>query len=502
MYVLIIALWVVLVGAYINGPVGDPDLWWHITVGRWIAAQHSLPTTDLWNAYSSAGSWRAYSWVHELIYATVDSVWGIQGLWTLQLLLAIAMVAAFVVVFTYLSRDLFIGAMIGTLVAVGCFQNFSLRPQVFVWMLFAASLALGQKSLRDGLTAKTGLYIVIIFSLWANSHISAIIGIGSLVLWVLPPAREGAKEGAAKLPVALLALSLIGTLITPYFGGEWFTFFGQAGDPLSMRSIVEFQSATILSYGAAILIVLSALVIAGFARMPQLFSPGRLILVLGLVCGGAAIVKFIPFAVIALGALLSVVWAALHSDKKLETENLETWPEQLGANNQLFEGIERLRAALRWLPTTGTAALLFAIIAVVVNGAAQRPLNTTLIPKAAVDFIKSHDLPTPILNDFGRGGYMMYRMSNAAGVLPTAYKVPLDGRTNVNSPEIWRAYRASVEGHAGWREILALVKPNTILWRRESPFVQLLIANGEWREEFASGNPSQGFVVLTKVKIP
>ncbi len=486
MYVLILALWVVLVGAYINGPVGDPDLWWHITVGRWILANQTLPATDLWNAFSSGEIWRAYSWLHEIVYAAIDSAWGIQGLWTAQLLLAIALMATLVAVFSYLARDYFIGTLIGTLVTVGCFQNFSLRPQVFTWILFAISLALGERSLREGFTRKTGIAIVAVFSLWANSNITAIIGIGALFFWVLPTAHRG----SVKLAVMLSSLAILGTFFTPYFGGEWLTFFSKTGHPLSMTSIAEFKSATILGYGAGILLVLSALVVAGFARMPQFFPPARLVLVLGSVCAGAAVVKFIPFAVIALGALLSVVWASLHSKASSDQENYKF---------KFFEGIARLRAVLNWLPPIGVIALLFAISAVVISGAAQRPLNTTLIPVAAVDFIKAHNLPTPILNDFGRGGYVMYRMSDADGVLAEPYKVPLDGRTNVNLPDIWRAYRVAVEGQSGWEELLQIVKPNTILWRRESPLTQLLIASGGWREAYVTGSPTKGFVVLTRI---
>lgn len=478
MYPLILLLWVVLVGAYINGPVGDPDLWWHITIGRWIVAHHELPSTDLWNAFSTGEPWRAYSWLHEVLFAIVDRMGGGNGLWVLQLALAIALVGCLVAVFGILSRDLFFGTFLGSVAAVGCFQNFSLRPQTFAWIFFALGLLVAEKIRRDGFSFRRGCWLGLLFCLWANSHVTTVLGVAAVFLWIMQ------RDTGVRASVAA-AIALVATLLTPYGGGEWLALLAQSDHPLTMVSITEFQSATILSFGAGILVLLAALLIASFARHPDLFRPGQLILTTALVCGGAAIVKFLPFAVIALAALLAAAWPSLRG-------------RESGKTSGIVEGIERLRTACAWLPALGSAALLFAVVVVVVSRSAQEPLNKNLIPVAAVDYIQSRNLDAPLLNDFGRGGYVMYRMSDARGELAPEWKVPLDGRTNVNSPQIWKAYRRAMEGTDGWRELLTLVNPRTILWRRESPFVELLKMTGEWDEVFSSGSAARGFVVLSR----
>jgi len=405
------------------------------------------------------------------------------------------MVATFVSVFSKLAADSFIGVLLGSAVAVACFQNFSLRPQTVVWMLFAVSLLAANRARYSGVSWRIALGILGIFCLWANSHITTVIGIGAIFLWALN------REKPA-LAFKLACIAFLGTLITPYFGGEWLTFFSQTGDPINMGSIAEFQPATIMRFGSALLIIMSALLIAGVAKTPQFFSPPQLILALILVCAGSAIVKFIPFAAITLAALLSVYWRTLQAqkvDSAADPLSGEAISLLLEKRTGLIEGIEKLRALGSWFPTSGSAFLLFAMLAVTINSSSQSPMNTTAIPVAAVNFIKEHNLAPPLLNDFGRGGYVMYRMSDEHGVIAAQLKVPIDGRTNVNSPEIWKAYRAAVEGQAEWKKILDLVKPNTILWRRDSPFVELLKSSGEWQEVFPKGSTREGgFVVLVR----
>ena len=70
-----IVLWLsalIAVGLYIAGPLVDPDLWWHITAGRWMIAHGEVPTVDYWNMFGVGKPWRAYSWSVEVIFAAVE----------------------------------------------------------------------------------------------------------------------------------------------------------------------------------------------------------------------------------------------------------------------------------------------------------------------------------------------------------------------------------------------------------------------------------------------
>ncbi|MCB0321329.1 MAG: hypothetical protein KDD60_10430, partial [Bdellovibrionales bacterium] len=59
------ALVCVSVGLYITQPVLDPDLWWHIAIGRWILEHGTIPVTEHWNFFALGKPFRAYSWSFE-----------------------------------------------------------------------------------------------------------------------------------------------------------------------------------------------------------------------------------------------------------------------------------------------------------------------------------------------------------------------------------------------------------------------------------------------------
>jgi hypothetical protein len=124
------------------------------------------------------------------------------------------------------------------------------------------------------------------------------------------------------------------------------------------------------------------------------------------------------------------------------------------------------------------------------------PLDTRIVPKNALDFILERKLDGPILNEFGAGGYVMYRFSNPDGT--PGLLVPIDGRTNVNRPEVWEMYQISMQGGAGWRRYIKAVKPETILWRQGSPFVTLLMESSDWCRVYAGGTGDNDFTVFIK----
>ena len=126
----------------------------------------------------------------------------------------------------------------------------------------------------------------------------------------------------------------------------------------------------------------------------------------------------------------------------------------------------------------------------------KHPVDQELVPKSAVDFINEQGFKHPILNEFGTGGYLMYRYSNERG--EPAYKVAIDGRTNVNPPEIWDLYRASFLGKANWQDYINRVQAETILWRQGTAMTALLLLSPEWCRVFASGSEDESFVVFIK----
>lgn len=473
----------VLIGTYICIPVGDPDLWWHITVGRWIIAHHTVPRVDYWNLFAAGHPWMAYSWSNEVVYALVDSLWGGEGLARLQLALAIILALSMQYLLGLCAGSQFIGALLGAYTTVACYAHFSLRPQTVVWILFLAAITLADRVTSHTNVRRNTVLLLLIGMVWANTHLTAVLGLAAVFLWALQ--TDSGDVSWKRACGASLAFAL-GTLITPYYGGEWLTFLQKSGHTIQFNSIDEFKPAHILQFSTGFIVLQLVLLLTLSFQRRRLPPLSRLVLVGGMVLAGLTAVKFLPFAAVVLSAMLAVWWRESNA-----SEYAKELSRDLGRAIFHLDGMFKKLS----LQTVGALAFFTASLAIVnVVHLIRVPLNHGLVPQTAVDFIEQKGLGHPILNEFGTGGYLLYRFSLPDGT--PKYKVPIDGRTNVNSPAIWRLYDDAFFGRETWQEYVRAVQPQTILWRQESPLVALLIESDQWCRVFQSGGTRADYSVF------
>lgn len=474
---------VFLIGSFLCRPIADPDLWWHITVGRWIVSHRDVPHVDYWNMFGVGQPWRAYSWSNEVVYALVDRWYGHTGLAVLQLLLGIILALTMQWVFGVLAGNHFFGALMGLVTTVACRSHFSLRPQTVVWILFVLVLLVAELSKRSGTKRNHLLALVCLGSVWANTHLSAIFGVMAVVLWSIDKIPDRAE---ARRIGTMVGCFVVGSLLTPYLGGEWFTFFEKSDHVFYFRALDEFKPADLTQVPTACLVFqVVCIVVLSFAsnRLPP---RGGMILAAFTVLAGALVVKFIPFASISVGAL-TAVWL----------RNVATLEGSKGDGNKLLQGMLLARDKLSSLQpqTLGACAFFVGCIGWVnIAKAVKYPVDYATIPRRAVDFFEAHSLQHPVLNEFAAGGYLEYRWSSPEG--SPHQLVAIDGRTNVNRRDIWESYTKAFRGREGWREYLAKIAPRTVIWRQGSPLVPLLLEAPEWCRVFESGTHVTSYAVF------
>ncbi len=473
-----ILLWlsvVVAIGCGICGPVLDPDLWWHITVGKWILAHGQVPFSEHWNMFALNKPWIAYSWSHEVVFAFIDQFFGNHGLLLLKLILGVLITLSFSYCYSRISQDWFVGLLLGALVTAGCYEHFTLRPQSIVWIFLIWALYWADRIREEGLTRRSALLLVFLFCAWANAHITTALGIFVVTLWVYD--REDLPR-----TVLVALLCFVGTLLTPYLGAEWFVFLNKTGHPLQHASIAEFRPATIMQYPTGILLFLSIWAAVFLVRRPFAVAHGKLVAVGVMIFGALTVIKFLPFAIVVLGALLADMW-----------RSSTTYRSAFG---NLGEAIERLKAFSARIPREGLTFVFLCSAIVSVVKEWREPLDASYTPVAAVDFFLKEKLPHPILNDFGKGGYMMYRLSNEDGTLD--YPVAIDGRTNVTPHDIWVKFSDMFHGRYKWHAFIDAVEPQTILWRAESPASNILLNDTDWCLIYRSGSKEQGYLLFVR----
>ncbi len=451
-------------------------------MGRWIIYHRSVPTTDLWNMFSNGGVWRAYSWSMEVLFAYVHDLWGNIGLMALQLVLALAISSSFALALGLLAGDLLFGAVLGAGAALACAQNFSLRPQSLTWILFFCSLVIADKISTSGTSGLRLGILAVLGCLWANTHLSAVLGLAAVSLWSCQ-----CPAGTLSVRRSFLAggAFFAGTFITPYFGGEWLTFFAKSDHPFHFSLISEFNVATIKDRGTCFVALVAMLLAAiCYSRRTAIQLTKGLVTII-MIIAGLVVVKFLPFSIMSICALCAVTRRRAHADPGIDAAD----------KNQYNDPLRRLLT-----PRVLTALGIFVISLIPVRATSllrsEQHFKEALAVEA-VDFIESKQLDFPVLNEFNDGGYLIYRFSDPTTGEPKQ-KVPIDGRTNVNSPEIWDLYVASRAGRPNWRDFINKVKPETILWSRESPLSALLELSPDWCNVFSSGSPTKGFTVFIK----
>jgi hypothetical protein len=471
----------VFLGLYINSPLADPDLWWHVVVGRWILSNLDLPTQDIWTQFGSNREWLAYSWSNEVIYALFDKYLGINGLFYLQATLAVLFSISICFVLGKLAKDYLFGALIGALVVIAAHDHFSLRPQAFVWILFSSLLLLSDHIYLKGLKVKSALGLILIFCFWANTHISTLIGLFSCLMWLLPASHI--KYSDLKKLFLVLLLCLLGTILTPYLGREWLIFFSKTGHPFQFSSIQEFSPATILDVSTVVIFLMLCLAFCFWRLKVSAVPLNQIILSVAMLLGALIVIKFAPLALIVVAAILAKQWSQVSSDR-----------------SGVVEGISRLCTLIRRIPKEGLAFVLLALAYLNFNQAAQTKINYVALPEAAADFIISQNLDGPLMNTFGDGGYLMYRLSSEKG--EPNIKVSIDGRTNLISPEIWNEYQRATNGYWGWQAYLERIKPEIIVWRADSALVRILEQSQDWCSVIANkSSPGSSVLMLKKEKV-
>ncbi len=466
---------VIAVGLYICNPIQDPDLWWHLTIGRWIISHGEVPTVEVWNRYALDQPFRAYSWSNEVVFALIDRWFSVDGLLVLKMVLGVGVALSACLMVGLISGNWFLGLFLGCLIGASTHGHFTLRPQSFTWIYLSLSLLFAELYRRGESAKLSYIGFFLVMMLWANTHITTLIGLGAAAVWLI-------GQRPIRSVAGFCLIGLAGTFVTPYFGAEWLTFFHKTGHPLAFQSIAEFQPLHILQYPTGFLVAVFALLGAFLYQRPKLLPPIVLLAGGALFLGAMAVAKFLPIAVIFLSALIARQW--YEADR------------QGSSLGNIQEAISRLEKLLLRIPSQGLGFVILAVCILLAKDRFSEGVHLATVPVDAMNFFEKHDLPHPLLHDFGRGGYVMYRFADEAGEIE--HPVVIDGRTNITPPKIFELSYAALKGERSWKEYFEEVQPKTVLWRANTPLVSILIESEEWCLVFDSEEEGSGHVLFVE----
>src|SRR5438128_6128099 len=394
-----IAIFVPMLIAAIQ-PVTDPDFWWHVTTGNWILSHHAVPRTDLFTYTVSGHRWITHEWLSEVLLSTLYAV----GRLPLESFALGAITAAgFFLVYRAIDRRVnFVIAGLALALGVAA-ANPIWGPRIqMVTFALTALTYLWVKRFCEG--RSRALYLLpAVMLLWVNLHAGFVLGYAILGIALLV---EGARlllrrPGVMSLPrlramAAILAASVAVAIVNPNGWDIYLYPFQTGGSPEQQRLIVEwfspnFQMSQIWAFEAMIFLIIGGLALA------RRIEPRQFLLLL-----------------VGLGL-------ALHSVRNLSFFMLVAVPALADYTQQARE-----RISLRWprrvpktTPVTFALNVLMIALVLAIVAAASEPslvqrvdgkLMARDFPIKAADFLVQHPPPGHMLNVYGWGGYLIFRL--------------------------------------------------------------------------------------------
>jgi hypothetical protein len=415
-------------------PVVDPDIWWHLSVGKWVVEHRAVPQNDPLSAWGQTHPWVAYSWLFEVVVYGLYQWFGLTGILVFKLVVSGVLLVA---IHRFVSRrePRFVWATALTLLAfIATLGLLAERPWLFT-MLFTLFTLQTVLDLRAGTATRAIWLLPLAFVLWANLHIQFIYGLALLGLACVAPFIDAVLKRSvsghwADTPGTaawrqLLVLSVacgLATLVNPYHVRLYGVVLEYATQPVAFQVVNELKAMLFRGPEDWAFLALAGLGAFALGRRPARASVFELLLF-----AGAAVAGF--------------------------RARRDTWLLDLVAL-AVVTSLPRTepRLSQRFVFTPARVAIVAAAVAVVFGFMAWkrnltepelRAAVTRTYPAAAVAAIREKAYPGPIWNPFEWGGYLSWALPE--------YPVSMDGRTNLHGDERLARHYNTTHG-LGWEK--------------------------------------------------
>lgn len=196
----------------------DPDLWWHLRLGRWILDTHQFPRVEMFSFTAAGNGMTAHEWGSEVLFTLLARVGGVISVSLLMALVAWSSLLALALRSRDRGARTVVLALALLLGARAMQPVLGTRPQVITVALVCWTLLICERHLVKG--GRLLWVIPPVVLLWANLHGGVTLGLGVLVFFVALEAlrrllgRPGAASWRriAEVGAATVAAALLGCL--------------------------------------------------------------------------------------------------------------------------------------------------------------------------------------------------------------------------------------------------------------------------------------------------
>ena len=475
-----------------NALVADPDIWWHIRVGDWIAAHHTLPRVGIFSQHLER-PWTAYSWGFELLISGIHHIFGLRGMVGLLLCLEILVSLAFLVALRWVAGSYWASWGIGVLTIYAALLHNALRPVLLTVLFFSLELLLifeAERRRDDRLLFWTAPLLLV----WANCHIQFVYGLFVFGLYIAArlvalwrPGEAAARSspgngGGASAPgsgalgwklLVLLALALLSPCTGPNGILPYKVAFAYAGTSANYDVILELAAPNF--------------------RRPEDYVLLALIMVACYAAGRRSSRDWFRLPLLLVTALVSFrsmrdTWFAGSAAAFILAEAVrDRWPAEERAPSPSVVPERELAAY-----GAGALAALALASAFAMHYGLRLPELARSVgehyPLRAADFVRDSHFPGPLYNSYNWGGFLIYYLPEQP--------VSIDPRFDLYGTDL--LLRSVDTGNAiNWKSDPDLARANVVILGRWRPLVQALANDAQFRNVYAD-NVAVVFVRQTR----
>ncbi len=415
--------------------VTDPDVWWHLKSGEYIAEHKSVPHADSFS-YTRAGEpWVAHEWLTELLLYELERATGWGGL---IVVFAAVTSAAFFLLYLRCGPDPYVAGVVTLYAAWAAMPVWGVRPQVLSLLLTSLWLLILDRSERN---PKLLWWTLPLTLLWVNLHAGFALGLALSALFVAGEWIERvlgrSSQSTPRLRTAVLIL-LLDLLIVPFNpnGLRMFSYPIETLRSAAMQSyIAEWASPNFhqAEYWPFLLVVLSTFAALSWSRL-QVRPRDTLLLVVSLYAGLCSIRMMPLFVLIAV---------------PLVSQRLGKWPTSGSRRVRPFPSRTLVNGMILVYMT------VFAGVHIVQVIQRQPQAEMQRFPARAVAFLQMHP-SSRIFNHYDWGGYLIWRLSPSTPVF-------IDGRADLYGKELLDEFAGTYQFKGDWQQTLQRWRIDTVI---------------------------------------
>lgn len=464
----------------------DGDLGRHLTIGKYILDNLTIPTSDIFSHTMTGLPLTPHEWLAQVVFALSYRVGGLDGV---VVLCALLIASTFALVFRQCiaqSKMLLISLAMTILAAAAASIHWLTRPHLFT--MFFTVLWIGELE-RWRLNGRWRWWVLpLLMFVWVNSHGAFIVGILVLGIYLIDNILSNQGnfiQGESRFSIAgvnvinkiqprLLILAgilvLLVTLVNPVGWRIWETTFRFLQSRYLVSHTVEYLPPDFqqISYWPFLVMISLTILLVSLNRRRATIA-AALLLTAWTIFGLISARNIAIYAVIA-APILAGIGSTLLRDNNI-FERIVSFDSRIRlVDNNLFGYIWPLVSILL------IAGILFSGTNLDFSGIGNR-FSENVFPVEAVDWVSEQPEMGPGFNYFPWGGYLLYRSWPQQQVF-------IDGQTDFYGESLTRQYETVITLGKGWKEILEKYHIRWVIMPADAQLVKALEGLPGWKMKY------------------